>query len=45
MFRTFNNGIGMVLIVPAEEADALAAEIGWIIGEVVPDPQQEVVFQ
>jgi phosphoribosylformylglycinamidine cyclo-ligase len=45
MFRTFNNGIGMVLIVPAEEAEALAAEVGWIIGEVIPDPQQEVVFQ
>jgi len=40
MFRTFNMGIGMVLIVPAQEADALvdrlreAGEAAWIAGEV-----------
>lgn len=49
MFTTFNMGIGMVLIVPAEQADEtlrLAAELGekaYRIGEVT-DGQCEVIF-
>ncbi len=41
MFRTFNMGLGMVLVVPQEEADALVAflagqgEKAFIVGEVV----------
>lgn len=45
MFRIFNNGIGMVLIVPASQAEALAAEVGWLIGDVVPDTEHGVAFQ
>lgn len=42
MFRTFNMGIGMVLVVPAVEAPQLLAELAakgekaWLIGEVKP---------
>ena len=40
MWRTFNSGIGMVLVVPAEQADAVVERLAamqvpaWIIGEV-----------
>jgi phosphoribosylformylglycinamidine cyclo-ligase len=43
MLRTFNNGLGMVMVVPAEDADALAkAEGGFVVGEVVADPTGDV---
>ncbi|MEQ1571663.1 MAG: phosphoribosylformylglycinamidine cyclo-ligase [Myxococcota bacterium] len=36
MVRTFNCGLGMVLAVPAAQAEDLAASIGgWVVGEVV----------
>jgi phosphoribosylformylglycinamidine cyclo-ligase len=39
MFRTFNCGVGMVAAVPADAAQALAAEAGgWVIGEVTDAP-------
>ncbi len=42
---TFNQGLGMVLAVPAAEAQALAAAAGgWVVGEVVADPAQEAVL-
>lgn len=35
MHRTFNNGVGMALVVPAEQADEVAAAVGgWRIGTV-----------
>ena len=42
MFRAFNMGVGMVAVVAAEDADAVARELSaageraWIAGEVVP---------
>lgn len=45
MFRTFNMGIGFVLVVPPEEADRVAADLraageaAYLIGEVVPGEQ------
>lgn len=42
MRRTFNLGLGMILVVPPEEADAVAGFLrsegqdSWIVGEVVP---------
>jgi phosphoribosylformylglycinamidine cyclo-ligase len=42
-FRTFNNGIGMVLILSPEVAEAIVARGGaYRIGAVVPDPHSEV---
>ncbi len=41
MFRVFNMGVGMVAIVPRDDAEAVAEELGaageksWIMGEVV----------
>ncbi|MDP2313931.1 MAG: phosphoribosylformylglycinamidine cyclo-ligase [Pseudomonadota bacterium] len=44
MFRTFNNGIGMVVVVRPDIADAFAAEAGGFrMGTVVTDPAQEAV--
>ena len=44
MYRTFNNGIGMIVVVRPDVADALAAEAGgYRIGRVVEDAAQEAV--
>lgn len=51
MYRTFNCGIGFVLVIAANEAD-LALEIlqrfgenAWLCGEVIADAEQQVHFQ
>ena len=46
MNRTFNNGLGMIAIVPPEEAER-AAEIcgGQLVGEVVVDPEQGLTVE
>ena len=42
MYRTFNCGIGMVLVVRASDAAALAADAGgFVMGTVVADPAGE----
>ena len=44
MYRTFNNGIGMIVVVRPDVADAFAKEAGgYRMGEVVADPKQEAV--
>ncbi|MFN7142876.1 MAG: phosphoribosylformylglycinamidine cyclo-ligase [Myxococcota bacterium] len=44
MYRTFNNGIGMVVVVRPDVADAFAVEAGGFrIGRVVEDEAQEAV--
>lgn len=46
MYRTFNNGLGMILIVPAPQADAVAAASGGsVVGEVRPDPSQRALVE
>jgi len=50
LYRTFNMGIGMVLVVPAEQAEAVVAaanelgETAQIIGKIVPG-EQDVQLQ
>lgn len=52
MYRTFNCGVGMVIVVPADKADDAisrlnaAGESAWRIGEIVPSTHTEptVVF-
>ncbi len=52
MYRTFNCGVGMVVVVPADRAeDAIAhlraaGEEAWKLGEIVPSTHSEptVVF-
>ncbi|MDJ0664188.1 MAG: phosphoribosylformylglycinamidine cyclo-ligase [Acidimicrobiia bacterium] len=48
MFRTFNMGVGMLVVVAAERArdaiDALGSD-AWVIGEVIPRETDEVVMQ
>ena len=45
MFRAFNMGVGMVLVVPPESVDAvLAGSDGYEIGEIV-DGERKVVMQ
>ncbi|MGC8805992.1 MAG: AIR synthase-related protein, partial [Thiomonas sp.] len=45
--RTFNCGVGFVLVVAASDADAVLAtlraqgETGWIIGEIVARPSAD----
>lgn len=46
MFQTFNNGIGLVLIVPEAEAQAVASATGgYCMGIVVPDLTHSVVLR
>ena len=48
MWRTFNCGIGMVLVVPPQAGSRVlallseAAEDAWVIGEIVADAEQKV---
>jgi phosphoribosylformylglycinamidine cyclo-ligase len=45
MWRTFNCGLGMVVVVPAAHAAAVAtATGGTVVGEVVADPEGRVVI-
>jgi len=52
MYRTFNCGVGMVVVVPAEQADAAIAQLqstgeqAWLLGRIVPSTHSEptVVF-
>jgi len=52
MYRTFNCGVGMVVVVPADHADATIAQLAstgdqaWRIGHIVPSTHAEptVVF-
>ncbi len=44
MYRTFNNGLGMIGVFPPDEAAAAAARCGgMVVGEVVADAEQAVV--
>lgn len=49
MYRTFNMGVGMVLVVSSEEADAVrehlraAGEVYYELGSVVPGSRQTVM--
>lgn len=46
MYRTFNNGIGMVLTVRSDHAADIAAETGgYVMGRVVEDPAGEAVVR
>ena len=44
MFRAFNMGVGMVLVVPPESVDAvLAGSDGYLIGEIAQGPRQVIM--
>lgn len=49
MFRAFNMGVGMVVVVAADRADAVVAELNaageraWIAGEIVPGDRRTVL--
>ncbi len=51
MYRTFNCGVGMVLIASADEADAIISalkqndETAWTLGMVETSDKQQVVFK
>jgi phosphoribosylformylglycinamidine cyclo-ligase len=46
MYRTFNNGLGMILVVPAGQADQVAAAAGGrVVGEVRVDPEQRALVE
>jgi phosphoribosylformylglycinamidine cyclo-ligase len=48
-FRAFNMGIGMVAVVPADEADAVVRELrsagedAWLAGEIVPGGRKVIL--
>ena len=48
MFRVFNMGLGMLLVVPSDQAEksietlGQSGEKGYIVGEVVRDPESGV---
>ena len=52
MYRTFNCGVGMVVVVPADQAEAAITQLqstgeqAWVIGRIVPSTHSEptVVF-
>lgn len=50
MYRTFNMGVGLVLVLPAEEAEAAAAglnrrgERAFVMGRIVPGPRDVVML-
>ena len=47
MYRTFNMGAGMLVVVSPDDAAATVATIGdhaWIIGEIVPRTDEPVVL-
>ena len=52
MYRTFNCGVGMVVVVPADQADAAIAHLqangeqAWRLGEMIASTHSEptVVF-
>ena len=47
LFRTFNNGIGMVLVVPKDQADEIISRLSgldeqaWLIGEIAAGKDDE----
>ncbi|MEK9766902.1 MAG: AIR synthase-related protein, partial [Thalassolituus sp.] len=51
MFRTFNCGVGMIIALPEEKADAAVAllnaegEQSWIIGEIQPRTEGEAAVE
>ena len=51
MYRTFNCGVGMVLIASADEADAIISELkkndetAWTLGTIESGEKQQVVFK
>ena len=51
MYRTFNCGVGMVLIASAYEADAIISalkqndETAWALGTIETGDKQQVVFK
>ncbi len=46
MYRTFNNGLGMILIVPAAQAEEVAAASGGQrVGEIRVDPEHRAVVE
>ncbi|NIQ97598.1 MAG: phosphoribosylformylglycinamidine cyclo-ligase, partial [Desulfuromonadales bacterium] len=53
MYRTFNNGIGMAIIVPEQQVDDVLTRLSglderaWVIGEVARsrDEGPQVVFE
>ena len=50
MYRTFNMGIGMVLILPDQESEKILEELrlinydSWLIGEVIKGNKQIVIL-
>lgn len=46
MYRTFNNGLGLIAVLPADSAEAVARRVGGtVVGEVRADPDQRCVVE